>query len=284
MDGRVRVAAAHLAAAGSAGDAPDFVGATAAVVAAAEAGARLLLLPELFAWPFFPLDDPQRWGHVAESVTGETLRWAEAAARRHDLHLVVPFVLARRSERPWNAVASVAPGAAARVVAAKIHLPPAGPGDRFGEPDHFAAGPSEIGVFAAAGVRIAALVCFDRRFPECWRAARAAGADLVVCPVAGPADEDDDYFAAEFRTHARASGVFALSSAMTGEETVAGRRLRHDGDSLAVDAAGRILARRRTGDAPGLVILDFDPAALVEARRAFPNFELRRNPHPAAGL
>lgn len=279
----VTLAAIHLGP-GSPDGGPDFARAAEAIAAAAASGARLVLLPELFAWPFFPLDDPARWRHVAEPLDGPTLRWAEATAARHRLHLIVPFVFERGAERPWNAVASVAPGEAARLVAAKMHLPPPGPRDRFGEPDHFAAGPAEIAIFTAAGVSIAALVCFDRRFPECWRAARAGGADLVVCPVAGPADEPDDFFAAEFRTHARETGVFALAAARTGEDAIAGRGFRHGGDSLAVDAAGGIVARRASGDAPGVVLADFDPAALAEARRSFPNFDLRRSPQPTAGL
>jgi N-carbamoylputrescine amidase len=282
MTGPVTVAAAHLAA-GSAGNGPDFAAAETAAAEAAAAGARLLLLPEIFAWPFFPLEDPRDWSRAAEGQDGPTLAWAEAAARRHGLHLIVPFVFARPEARPWNAVASVAPGEAARVVAAKIHLPPAGPGDRFGEPDHFSAGPAEIGVFEAAGLKLAALVCFDRRFPECWRAARATGADLVVCPVAGPADEPEDYFVSEFRTHARENGVFALAAARTGEERLAGRTVRHDGDSVVVDPAGRILTRRTAADGPGIAVATIDPAALATARAAHPNFELRRDPRARTG-
>jgi predicted amidohydrolase len=280
MTSSIKVAAAHLAV--GAADGPDFAAATVAVAAAANAGARLLLLPELFAWPFFPLDDPQAWSGVAEAMDGPTLAWAEAMARTHDLHLIVPYVLARPAGRPFNAIASVAPGAAARFVAAKIHLPPAGPNDRFGETDHFAAGAAEIAVFEATGLRVAALVCFDRRFPECWRAARAAGADAVVCPMAGPTQDPKGFFVAEFRTHARENGLFALAAAKTGEETVAGRPFRHAGDSVAVDANGVVLARRGGGDGPGLVLADFDIAALAAARQAYPNFELRRHPLPAA--
>lgn len=279
----VTLAAIHLGP-GSAVAGPDYGLAAEAIAEAAAAGARLVLLPELFAWPFFPLDDPARWRHVAEPLDGPTLRWAAATASRHRLHLIVPFIFERGADRPWNAIASVAADGAAHLVAAKMHLPPRGPRDRFGEPDHFAAGPAEVPIFEAAGLNVAAFVCFDRRFPECWRAARTGGADLVVCPVAGPADEPDEFFAAEFRTHARETGVFALAAARAGEEAVAGRRFRHGGDSLAVDAAGDIVARRASRDAPGVVLADFDPAALAEARRAFPNFELRRSPRPTAGL
>ena len=39
----------------------------------------------------------------------------------------------------------------------------------------------------------AVLICYDRRFPECWRAARQGDADLVCVPVAGPADAPGDF-------------------------------------------------------------------------------------------
>jgi N-carbamoylputrescine amidase len=235
-----------------------------------------LVLPELAAWPFFPPRDPALWAHVAEPLDGPTTRAAAALAERHRIALVVPFVLTRHAARPANAVALVEAGAPPRLVATKVHIPPRGPDDAFGEADHFDPGEPVVRVFDFAGFGCAVLVCYDRRFPECWRAARAAGADLVISPVAGPADEADEFFLCELRTHARGNGVYALSAARTGTEEIAGRIVRHSGASAIVAPTGDILVHRTAGEAPGVVVADIDHDSLASARARFPYFETRR--------
>ena len=115
-------------------------------------------------------------------------------------------------------------------------------------------------------VRISVLVCYDRRFPECWRAAAAVGADCVAVLVAGPAPDDPDgLFEAELMTHARANGVYAVSAARTGVETVTGRTVRHDGRTLACDPDGRLLAAVPP-DGRGTVLVTVDPERCRRAR------------------
>ncbi len=239
------------------------------------AGARIALLPELFAWPYFCADDPERWRAAAQPSNGPVPVWAAQTARAMTMALLVPMFLAESVGRRSNAVLLAHPDGRIDIAARKIHLPPCG-AQRYGEADHFQPGEPVVAVHEVAGLRLAVLICYDRRFPECWRAAREGGADLVCVPVAGPADEPADFFAAEMRTHARENGVYAFSASRCGADRVARQMVRSDGDSLLATPSGAISARRPQIDGPGLLIADLDLAGLAAARACFPAFEQKR--------
>lgn len=247
---------------------------------AAEAGARIVLLPELFAWPYFAGQDPAHWTSEAEALDGPTAAWAATTAATLGIALLAPMFLAETEGTRSNAVLLARPDGTVAVVARKIHLPPSG-GDAFGEADHFAAGPPEIVVVDVCGLRIAVLVCYDRRFPECWRAARAGGADVVFIPVAGPAEEAPDFFIAEIRTHARESGLWAVTASRAGIDRFGEEEVRHDGDTLVVAPDGDLVTVLRRQFGPGLVTADIDLARLRHCRERFPTFDQRRAVEPA---
>ncbi|HYI71141.1 MAG TPA: carbon-nitrogen hydrolase family protein [Skermanella sp.] len=236
--------------------------AEAAVEALARAGAGLAVLPELFALPYVASEDPAGWAHLAEPLDGPTARWAADLSSRLGIPIVFGMALAGvDGGKPFNAALLARPGGTVEPVAHKIHLPSAGPGEAFGETDHFAPGPPRVGTVWVGPVRLAVLICYDRRFPECWRAAAAAGADVVAVLVAGPAPSDPDgIFLAELRTHARANAVYAVAAARFGTETITGSPVRHDGETAAVTPDGGIAATGPT------ITIDIDPARLQAAR------------------
>ncbi|HEY9211250.1 MAG TPA: carbon-nitrogen hydrolase family protein [Ancylobacter sp.] len=253
---------------GPAGDdrLPLWIEAEAGIAAAARAGAMLAVLPELFALPYVAGDDPVRWLRLAETMAGATVTRMRDAACRSGVAVVFGIALMTQGNLPLNAAVLVRPDGTATCVASKIHLPPADPADIFGEADHFSPGPASVSAFQIGSLRVAVLICYDRRFPECWRAAAAAGADIVVVLVGGPAPTDPDgLFAAELRTHARANAVYALAASRYGTETILGRTMRHDGDSLAIDPHGNMMAVAPHA-APGLAMAVIDLTRLTEAR------------------
>jgi predicted amidohydrolase len=241
---------------------------------AGHCGAALALLPELFSWPYFCGDDPDRWRGTAQDSNGAVPVWAVETARKTGMVLLVPVFLAEPGGRT-NAVLLTRPDGQVSVAARKIHLPPRG-GNQFGEPDHFQPGEPIVTVHDVAGLRLAVLICYDRRFPECWRAARIGGADLVCVPVAGPADEPADFFAAQIRTHAHENGVYALSASRCGIDLVAGQPVGQNGDTLLAAPDGTLSAYRSRGDPPGIIIADVDLAKLADARVRNPAFEQKR--------
>lgn len=242
---------------------------------AANQGAAIALLPELFAWPYFCADDPDNWRETAQPLDGAVARWAAETAGATGMALLVPIFLAEADDRRSNAALLARPDREIGVAARKIHLPPRRE-ERYGEADHFQVGEPVVTIHEAGGLRLAVLICYDRRFPECWRAARGGGADLVCVPVAGPAAEPVEFFTAQMRTHAHENGVYALSASRCGVDLVAGRRIGQNGDTLLAAPDGTVPAHRSRADAPGILIAGIDLAKLGDARARFTTFQQKR--------
>jgi len=245
--------------------------------AAAEAGADLALLPELATSPFFCGESPEAWRHLAEPRDGALVGEFSRLCRELGLALLLPFY-ERDDARYYNSLALI--GRDGGLVPArgrhgllpvlrKLHLPVPG------EARHFAAGDG-LGVFELEGLRVGALICYDRRFPECWRELRALGAALVAVPIAGEGGDSVEFFLGELRTHARENGVAVLSANKIGREYAGGSVVRNYGESCVVAADGELLALRPGAEGPGVLIAEIDPAAIAKTRRRWPYFEQRR--------
>lgn len=246
--------------------APLWREAEAGIAAAAAAGAGLVVLPELFALPYVAAQAPGDWAGLVESLDGPTVAAVRAAAMASGVAVLFGMALTNDSGRPFNAALLARPDGRVEVVAHKIHLPPAGPGEPYGEADHFTPGEPSVRTYEVGPVRVAALICYDRRFPECWRAAAQAGAEVVAVLVGGPAPSDPEgLYAAELQASARANAVYALAAARYGTETVTGRPVRHDGETLAFGPDGALLARAARAECRPLLVA-IDPERLAKAR------------------
>ncbi len=249
---------------------PCLGAAEAMIVAEARNGAELIILPELFALPYVAAEDPTCWMHLAERFDGPVGAWAAEIASRLGIHLVYGMAIrdadvSGEKRAALNAAMLALPDGALRICAEKINLPPAA-ASGFGEADHFRPG-APVAPFTIGDVTVAVIICFDRRYPECWRHAMEAGADLAVILLAGPAPEDPPgIFEAEIRTHARANAMHAIAAARCGTEILTPFPVTHDGTSLAVGPDGTFLmmAARQPGSA---VHLTLTPEVLERARK-----------------
>lgn len=286
-EGAVRLAAAQLP-----GCTLDLAAnadvAEAAVREAAAQGARIVALPELATLPYFCGAPPAPYRPWAEPADGPLARRFAALAAETGTALFLPvYERDPRSGLHHNAVLGFGPdGAPLRAgpepspmglpVARKLHLPVGDdPPPGFDERAHFAPGEA-LHLVEVADLRIGVLVCYDRRFPEAWRALRRMGADLVVVPVAGSGGDDMDFFVGEMRTHARENGLAVLCANKVGDEHVGGATIDNYGHSAVIDADGAVLALRPRGDGPGLVLADLDAAAIPAIRRRLRYYDDRR--------
>ena len=151
--------------------------ALAALDAAAAAGARIVVLPELAA-SGYAFRDAAEARALAEPPDGPTVSgWAERAAA-HDLVVVGGFAEAGDDGRVYNSAAAV-DASGLRAVYRKVHL-----WDR--EPEAFTPGTAPPAVLDTPHGRIGVMVCYDLEFPEWVRAAALAGAELLCVPTNWP--------------------------------------------------------------------------------------------------
>lgn len=216
---------------------------------AAAAGARLAVLPELFATGFSLRAD---W--VAAASPRVEAAVAELA-RRHGVWLVGGWAVAA-DPRPLNAAALIDPGGREVGRYAKIH-----PFTLAGEERAYGAGET-LSTFSVEGVRVTPLICYDLRFPELFRAA-AGATDLFVLPANWP-----ERRGAAWRTLLAARAIDAQAWLLgVNRVGVDGHGVAHRGDSSLVAPDGAVVAT--LAGEPGLVLGEVDAETVREVRRRY---------------
>lgn len=148
-----------------------------AASAAAEGGAHLLVLPELFLGCYSSLEASASECALRVGSSPELERVA-GIARGNGLAVVLGFFELGADGRIYNSAMAVDADGAIASVYRKTHL--------YGQAECAAFTPGdELGnVFSLCGVRCGMLICYDVEFPETVRTLALAGASLVLTPTA----------------------------------------------------------------------------------------------------
>lgn len=242
---------------------------------AAQEGARLVVLPELFN--LLGPADAMRAG--AEPLDGPTLTWARQRAAELEVALLAgSFTEAiPDSELTHNTSCLVDPGGELVATYRKIHLfDNEVPGAAYHESATVAPG-DEVVTAPVTGPEGDALTvglstCYDLRFPELYRILALRGADIVVLPSAFTFTTGADHWEPLLRTRAIENQVFVVAPDQCGRT---GAGITCWGHSMIVDPWGTPLA---SAPAAGeqVVIADLDLGGRAEIRRRLPSLANRR--------
>jgi NAD+ synthase (glutamine-hydrolysing) len=229
-------------------------------VQAAEAGAALLLSPELVLCGYPPEDLALRSDFYEEAAR---VLAALAARLPAGLTAVVGHPLAEGEER-YNAASVLRDGAIVAVYR-KQKLPNH---SVFDEVRTFSAG-GEACVFECAGVRFGINICADIWEPGPAQQARDAGAQILLVPNASPfhMNKQDERFDVA-RARVAESGLPMIYVNMVGGQD----ELVFDGASFCLDGAGRITAQFPAFE-EGLHIVELEDGIARGAITSFPPLE-----------
>lgn len=226
---------------------------------AADAGARLLVAPELFLTGYAIGADVSR---LAEPADGPSAEAVAATAARHGLAVLYGYP-ERAGGRVFNAARLVGADGAALANYRKTHL--------FGpfEQEWFTPGEQPVVQAELDGVRVGVLICYDVEFPENVRAHALAGTDLLLVPTALMHPFP---FVAESLVPVRAfeSQMYVAYANRTGPEG----EFEFLGLSCLAGPDGAVRARAGRGEE--LVVGDVDPALLGDSRAVNPYLRDRR--------
>ncbi len=227
------------------------------VEAAAQAGARVAVFPELFTLGFTMAPEP-----FAESIPGPTTEALSKLSREFDIHIVGSLVEAH-APHPRNAAFVTAPDGSVLAAYRKIH--PFSYGD---ENRHYTGG-AACPVFEVDGIPCGLQICYDLRFPEPFRALAAKGAEVVFIPANWPARRISAW------STLLAARAIENQMAICGVNRV-GRdpQLDYPGRSAIHDCFGDVIAVG--DDAEGLVVGDINLSQLRAWRERFPALTDRR--------
>ncbi|MFM1918847.1 MAG: hypothetical protein RLZZ303_481 [Candidatus Hydrogenedentota bacterium] len=235
---------------------------------AAELGADIALLPEMFSIGYTPFDpekpgDKERFYALAKSTSSEYVQQFGRLA--DELEMAIAFTyLQAYDPLPRNAVTVFDRHGEEVFTYAKVHTSDFKPMERSmtpGEEFHVATLDT-----AKGAVEVGAMICFDREQPESARILMLKGAELVLTPNACRLDElRIDQF--KIRAWENVFGV-----AMTNYPTP-----QHNGRSVAYSAAGEELVLARS--LPGIHLAHFDLKKMREKRAKVIHGDAYRRPH-----
>jgi N-carbamoylputrescine amidase len=244
---------------------------------AAQDGARVVCLPELFRSRYFcQSEDPARFA-LAEPIPGPTTEALSKLAAALGV-VIIGSLFERRAAGLYHNTA-VTLDADGEIVGRyrKMHVPD---DPLYHEKFYFAPGDLGFEAVATRHGRVGTLICWDQWFPEAARLAALSGAEILCYPTAigWQFDEGPEVDAAQHdawetvqRAHAIANGVFVAAVNRVGREGA----IRFWGQSFAADPFGRVLARASAEDEETLLV-ECDLAAVGRVRQDWPFLRDRR--------
>ena len=249
---------------------------------AAQRGAQVVCLQELFAGPYFCQTEDAAFFDLAEPIPGPCTRHMDEVAKRTGTAIVVPVFERRASGVYHNSAAVLGPDGAILGVYRKMHIPD---DPCFHEKFYFAPGDLGFRALDTPFGRIGVLICWDQWFPEAARLTAMQGAAVLFYPTAiGWHPREKAAFGAEQREawrlvqrgHAVANGVYVAAVNRVGHEIPAagGDGLEFFGASFVAGPMGELLAE--AGQEEAVLVARVDGERIEAVRRGWPFFRDRR--------
>ena len=239
---------------------------------AAAAGAQVICFQELFYGPYFcQVQDPAYYSY-AESIPGPTTERFQALAAELGIVMVLPMYEEEQPGILFNTAAVIDADGTYLGKYRKNHIPQV---KGFWEKFYFRPGNLGYPVFQTAVGPIGVYICYDRHFPEGWRALGLNGAQIVFNPSATHRGLSSYLWKLEQPAAAVANEFFVGAINRVGIETEIGDNDFY-GTSYFVDPTGSFVGDVADSHAPELVIRDLDLDLLGEIRNRWAFYRDRR--------
>jgi len=237
---------------------------------AAEKGAKIICLQELFYSIYFPAEQDPKWFDLAEPIPdGPTTKRMQELAKELGVVLIVPIFEVEKPGFYYNTAAVIDADGTYLGKYRKTHIPHV---KGFWEKYYFRPGNLGYPVFDTAYAKIGIFICYDRHFPEPARILALKGAEILFNPSATTAGLSEYLWKLEQRAHAVANGVFVGAINRVGVE-ITGDPFY--GTSYFCDPYGNIIAEG-SRDKEEVVIADLDLDLIWEVRKLWQFFRDRR--------
>ncbi|MGA2804882.1 MAG: nitrilase-related carbon-nitrogen hydrolase [Acidimicrobiales bacterium] len=239
---------------------------------AAAEGARVVCLQELFNGPYFCQVQDGAWYDWAEPVPdGPTIRQFMDVARENGTVLVVPVYELESSGVFYNTAAVIDADGRYLGKHRKNHIPQVA---GFWEKFYFRPGNLGYPVFDTAVGRIGVYICYERHFPEGWRALGLGGAKIVFNPSATSRGMSEYLWRLEQPAAAVANEYFVGTINRVGVEPLGSNEFY--GQSYFVDPRGQFVGEVASDVDEAVVVRDLDLGLIDEVRRIWAFYRDRR--------
>ena len=255
---------------------------------AADKGAQIVCLPELFQTQYFCQREDAALFDLAEPVPGPTTAKLADVAKQLRIVLIASLFEKRAPGVYHNTAVMIDADGSIRGTYRKMHIPD---DPLYYEKYYFTPGDLGFKAFDTQVGKIGTLVCWDQWYPEGARLTALQGAQVLFYPTAigWHPDEKEQYGEAQHNAwhvmhlaHAISNGVYVAAVNRVGFEQgdvhgkkAPGKGLEFWGGSFLADPFGRVVAQA-SHDKEEIVIGDVDLRVLEDTRRNWPFLRDRR--------
>ncbi|MCP4375586.1 MAG: N-carbamoylputrescine amidase [bacterium] len=245
---------------------------------AAEEGAQIILLQELFQTPYFCLEQHVKHFELATPMEEDRAinHFRSVAA---ELQVVLPISYYERSGLSlFNSLAIIDADGSLLFNYRKTHIPQA-PG--YEEKTYFSPGDTGFRVVQTQYAKLGCGICWDQWFPETARCLTLMGAELLLFPTAigsepGHVELDSSgHWRRTMQGHAAANIIPLVASNRVGAETDGDTTITFYGSSFIADHTGEVVAKANRYDET-FTVATFDMDFIEQYRRTWGVFRDRR--------
>ena len=239
---------------------------------AAAQGAQVIGFQEVFNAPYFcQVQEPEHYRWAEAVPDGPTVVRMQALARELNLVMVVPVYEEEQPGVYYNTAAVIDADGSYLGKYRKHHIPQV---KGFWEKYYFKPGNLGWPVFDTAVGRVGVYICYDRHFPEGWRALGLAGAEIVYNPSATSRGLSAYLWQLEQPAAAVANEYFVAAINRVGVEEYGDNDFY--GTSYFVDPRGRFVGEPASDKEEELVVRDLDFGLIEEVRHQWAFYRDRR--------
>ena len=248
---------------------------------AAQRGAQIICLPELFRSQYFCREENAEMFSLSEPVPGPSTEALSKLARELNV-VIVGSVFERRAAGVYHNTAVIL-GTNGTLLGKyrKMHIPD---DPLYYEKFYFTPGDLGFPNFDTPYGRVAVLVCWDQWYPEAARLSSLLGTNILFYPTAigWHPREKAEFGAAQLdawitiqRSHAIANGVYVAAVNRVGYEGTPESGLEFWGHSFVADPFGQIV-QQASSDKEEILVVECDTARIEDTRRSWPFLRDRR--------
>jgi N-carbamoylputrescine amidase len=249
---------------------------------AAERGAQLICLPELYRSRYFCQTESDARFSLAEPVPGPTTERLTSLAEELGI-CIVASLFERRAPGVFHNTAAVIDSNGYVGKYRKMHIPD---DPRYFEKYYFTPGDLGFKRFDTSVGAIGVLICWDQWYPEAARLTAMQGAEILIYPTAigWHPEEKTENGAAQLaswqlvqRSHAVTNGCFVVAVNRVGfePEPEGDGGIEFWGSSFVAAPNGEIIAEA-AADESTVVVATIDRAAIERSRIGWPFMRDRR--------
>ncbi|HEY4707569.1 MAG TPA: nitrilase-related carbon-nitrogen hydrolase [Thermodesulfobacteriota bacterium] len=233
---------------------------------AAEQGAKIIALPQIFSLPWFPASIDQKNFSLAEKGDGPTTAFLKEAAMRHKV-VLSGGVFEEENGKYFNTAVVAGPDGIIGKYR-KVHVPQI---PLWEERAYFSPGDLGFPVFETPFGRIGVQICWDIFFPEGFRVLALKGAQVVLALTASAFEHSQRKWERAIAAAAHANGLFIMRVNRVGRE----EKQEFYGRSFCCGPDGEFI-EKPSGASEGVVLAEIDLGEVSDVRKEWVFLKDRR--------